>query len=167
MCKGFATLAIDLSFGTNVSAFSANGGSGQLVYDFGKHPGTVHNGNTGGAQIDSTPYVQVPFGGAHLASSTQAHATVVTPNSPQKSSRIGNAGETACATIANQQFAAQVGQAFSLPGLLPRAANPGEPITARISANQSAFAMTIDKQVDNSQNNLRYTTGFNFVFGAQ
>jgi hypothetical protein len=27
----------------------------------------------------------------------------------QKSSRIGNAGETACATIANQQFAAQVG----------------------------------------------------------
>jgi hypothetical protein len=43
------------------------------------------------------------------------------PSSPwQKSSRIGNAGETACATIANQQFAAQVGQAFSLPGLLPR-----------------------------------------------
>ncbi|HXA51642.1 MAG TPA: hypothetical protein VNV86_15105, partial [Candidatus Acidoferrum sp.] len=42
----------------------------------------------------------------------------------QKSSRIGNAGETACATIANQQSAAQVGQAFSLPGLLPRAASP-------------------------------------------
>ncbi|HXA49906.1 MAG TPA: beta-ketoacyl synthase N-terminal-like domain-containing protein, partial [Candidatus Acidoferrum sp.] len=41
----------------------------------------------------------------------------------QKSSRIGNAGETACATIANQQFAAQVGHAFSLPGLLPRAAS--------------------------------------------
>jgi hypothetical protein len=36
----------------------------------------------------------------------------------QESSRIGNAGETACATIANQQSAAQVGQAFSLPGLL-------------------------------------------------
>jgi hypothetical protein len=42
-----------------------------------------------------------------------------TASSPwQKSSRIGNAGETAYATIANQQFAAQVGQAFSLPGLL-------------------------------------------------
>ncbi|HXA50585.1 MAG TPA: hypothetical protein VNV86_09795 [Candidatus Acidoferrum sp.] len=35
----------------------------------------------------------------------------------QKSSRIGNAGETACATTANQQFAAQMGQAFSLPCL--------------------------------------------------
>ncbi|HXA49546.1 MAG TPA: hypothetical protein VNV86_04545 [Candidatus Acidoferrum sp.] len=50
-------------------------------------------------------------------------AECVYTSSPwQKSSRIGNAGETACATIANQQFAAQVGQAFSLPGLLPRAA---------------------------------------------
>src|SRR5258708_16510213 len=64
----------------------------------------------------------------------------------KKSSRVGNAGETACATTAHQhsvgqafslpatqgetayattadqRFAAQVGQAFSLPGLLPRAA---------------------------------------------
>src|SRR5258705_13988900 len=70
---------------TNVPAFSANGGSGQFVYDFGKHQGAVadlgavHNGNIGGAQIDNTtiscrfdppftlgyspvrPYVQVLF----------------------------------------------------------------------------------------------------------
>ena len=41
----------------------------------------------------------------------------------QKSSQAGNAGETACATRWNQQLAGLVGQTFSLPGLLPRAAS--------------------------------------------
>ena len=73
---------------------------------------------------------------------------------------------------------------------------PGQPITARLVTSQTAFAMTagggmdikINKHVsfrpigldyyltrfqnlrtqgDNNQNNLRYTTGFNFTFGAQ
>jgi hypothetical protein len=72
----------------------------------------------------------------------------------------------------------------------------GEPITARLATSQTAFAMTvgggldieINKHVsfrpvgvdyyltrfqnfrtqgDDSQNNLRYTTGFNFMFGTQ
>jgi hypothetical protein len=38
----------------------------------------------------------------------------------KKCSKAGNARETACATTANQHLAKLVGQAFSLPGLLPR-----------------------------------------------
>jgi hypothetical protein len=73
---------------------------------------------------------------------------------------------------------------------------PGEPISARLVTSQTAFAMTagggldikLNKHVsfrpigldyyltrfqnlrtlgDNNQNNLRYTAGFNFMFGAQ
>ena len=172
---------------TNVPAFSANGGGGQFAYNFSKYfsavadLGAVHNGNIGGAQIDNTtfnflfgprlslgysrirPYFQVLWGGAFLAASTQVNALVVTP-------------------------AGVIG-----PG---RNLIPGDPITARIGANQTAFAMTagggldikinkhlsfrpigldyyltrfqnLRSQNDNNQNNLRYTTGFNFTFGAQ
>ena len=48
----------------------------------------------------------------------------------QKAARVGNAGGTACATACatalNQQFAQPVGQAFSLPGLLPQATRETE-----------------------------------------
>ena len=45
------------------------------------------------------------------------------PNSPwQKSHDFAKTGETACPTTKDQQFTDMVGQAFSLSGLLPRAA---------------------------------------------
>jgi len=168
---------------TNIPTLSANGGSGQFVYNFSKYfggvldLGAVHNGNLGGFQIDSTavnflagprwsfrfsrltPYLEALFGGSYLAESSRV---IVLP--------------------------------VPTTGLVPTV--PGQPITSRLVASQSAFAMAIgggldikiNKNVsfrpigldyymtrfqnfrsgnDNNQNNLRYTAGVNFTFGAQ
>lgn len=169
----------------SLPSFSANGGGGQFAYNFNKwlgavaDIGAVHNGNIGGAAIDNTtlnflfgprvslrhprlrPYFQVLWGGAYAMASSQVQAVVAGPEMP--------------ATI----------------GIVP-----GQPITARLVTSQTAFAMAagggldfrLNKHVsfrpfavdyyltrfqnlraqnDNSQNNFRYTTGFNFTFGAQ
>jgi opacity protein-like surface antigen len=172
---------------TNVPAFSANGGGGQFVYNFNKwigavaDLGAVHNGNIGGVNLDSTaatflfgprvsmhhgrirPYVQVLFGGVFAATSHRIQVIPVTS-----------------AVLAGG----------------PILVDPSTAITTRIGADQTAFAMTagggldikITKHVsfrpigvdylltrlqnyrsldDNNQNNLRYTAGFNFTFGAR
>lgn len=165
--------------GTDVPSFIANGGSGQFVYNFNTwlggvaDLGGVHNANTGGLRIDHTianflfgprislwfprlrPYMQVLFGGVYATVSTPVDVLAATP-----------------------------------PIV------PGQPITARVGAAQTAFAMTagggldikVNKYVmfrpvgldyymtrlqnlrtpgDNNQNNLRYTAGVNFTFGAR
>lgn len=176
---------------TNTPTLSANGGSGQFVYNFSKYfggvmdLGAVHNGTLGGFPIDSTavnfllgprwafpfsrltPYLEALFGGSYLAESSRVSSIVSTP-------------------------------VIALPvpttGLVPTV--PGQPITSRLVTSQSAFAMAIgggldiklNKNVsfrpigldyymtrfqnlrsgnDNNQNNLRYTAGVNFTFGAQ
>jgi opacity protein-like surface antigen len=177
---------------TNIPAFSANGGSGQFVYNFYKYfggvmdVGAVHNGNlSGGFNIDNTtvnfllgprisfrysrltPYFEALFGGAHIGESTRVDGIVSTPVIVLPAPRAG--------------FGPII---------------PGQPITSRLVASQSAFAMAIgggldfkiSKNVsfrpigldyymtrfqnlrsgnDNNQNNLRYTAGVNFTFGAQ
>jgi hypothetical protein len=178
---------------TNVPAFSANGGGGQFVYNFNKWIGAVadlggvHNGNIGGAHLDTTmgtflfgprvtlrysrinPYFQVLWGGVVAATSTQIRVIPVASTLPVTT---------------------------DLPVNNPVLANLDDAISARIGANQTAFAMSagggldikINKHVsfrpigldyfltrlqnlrtagDNNQNNLRYTTGINFTFGAQ
>jgi hypothetical protein len=165
-------------------AFSTNGGGGQLAYNFNKwlgavaDVGAVHSGDIGGAPIDNTtlnflfgprvslryphlrPYFQVLWGGAYLAASNEAPAIV----------------------------------AGAAPAIIGRPEE--QPINARLVASQTAFALTagggldirMNKHVsfrpiavdyyltrfqnfraqnDNSQNNVRYTTGFNFTLGAQ
>jgi len=173
---------------TNVPAFSANGGGGQYAYNFNKwlsavgDLGFAHNGNIGGFQLDSTtrsfvvgprvslrysrlrPYFQWLFGEANASASTQLDPgyLVATP-------------------------------LITTPLPVPF---PGRPITARAVTSQSAFAMAggggldikINKHMsfrpigldwfmtrltnlrsgeDRDQNNLRYTTGINFTWGAQ
>ncbi len=175
---------------TNVPAFSANGGSGQFDYNFNKwlgfvaDLGAVHNDSIGSAHLDDTfanflfgprvslhysrirPYFQVLWGGVYGTASTQISAVLP-------------AGPT---------------QPIYIPGMPTLA--PGQPVTARLVAAQTAFAMTVGGGLDiklskhmsfrpigldyymtrlqnlrtagdNNQNNLRYTTGFNFTFGAQ
>jgi hypothetical protein len=172
---------------TNVPAFSANGAGGQFAYNFSKYfsavadLGAVHNGNINGYQIDNTttnflfgprvslrysrirPYFNVLFGGVYESASIQVAGLVP-------------------------------GQPIFVPGLPTPI--PGQPITARLGAQQTAFAMVagggldikINKmmsfrpigldyymtrlqnlrtQGDNNQNNLRYTAGINFTFGAK
>jgi hypothetical protein len=177
---------------TNVPPFNSDGGSGQFVYNFNQwlgavaDLGAVHNGNIAGARLDSTfanfllgprltlrqspriiPYFQVLWGGVHAASST--HVDVVLPPG--------------------------VSQPSFLPGQ-GAVDNLDQALTARVVTSQTAFAMTagggldikISKHLtfrpigvdyyltrlrnlrsatDNSQNNLRYTAGLNFTFGAQ
>ena len=178
---------------TDVPAFSMNGGSGQVAVNFNKwvgfvmDMGAVHNGNVGGHHIDNTlvnylfgprfslrysrirPYAQVLFGGAHFGTSVAA-TLVEPPNVPA--------------------------QPIFIPGEGNIPAGPGQPISARLVHSQTAFGMTvgggldikINKWVsfrpvgldyfltrlqnmrslnDNNQHHIRYTTGFNFTFGAQ
>jgi hypothetical protein len=171
---------------TDVPAFSANGGGGQFVYDFDKwfgavaDLGAVHNGNLGGNQLDSTffnflfgprislrysrihPYFQILWGGVYAATSKQIEVLPV------------SAGVLGSTTVVN----------------------PDQVIQARIGGSQTAFAMVVGGGLDikisrvvsfrpieldyyltrlqnlrsmndNNQNNLRYTAGFNFTFGAR
>jgi len=180
---------------TDVPAFSMNGGGGQVVYNFNKwigfvmDMGAVHNGNIADRHIDTTvsnylfgprvslrysrlrPYAQILWGGGHLGTST-AIGLFTPPSGPTVTPPIFIPGE----------------------GNVPAA--PNTPITARLNASQTAFAMTVgggldirmNKWVsfrpvgldyfltrfqnlrslnDNNQSNLRYTTGFNFTFGAR
>jgi opacity protein-like surface antigen len=167
---------------------STNGGGGQFAYNFNKwlgavaDAGAVHSGDIGGAAIDNTtlnflfgprvslryprlrPYFQVLWGAAYLAASSEMQAIVA-------------------------------GQAPTIIGIREPLV-PGQPINARLVASQTAFALTAGggldiklnrhvslrplaveyyltrfrnfrTQNDNSQNNVRYTTGFNFTLGAQ
>lgn len=176
---------------TDIPAFSANGGGGQAAYNFDKWFGAVmdigatHNGNISGHQLDGTfvnylfgprlslryhritPYFNVLFGGMRASESTAV--TVVSPPS--------------------------VSNPIYLPGDLTPVA-PNSAVGLRAVHSQTAFAMTvgggldikIDKHLsfrpigldylltrlqniqdlqDRNQHNLRYTTGFNFTFGAQ
>ena len=181
---------------TNVPAFSMNGGSGQVGVNFNRwigvfmDMGAVHNGNINDLRTDTTvahylfgprvslrysrirPYFQTLFGGAHLGTSTATSLLVP----------------------------ADAGAAPSQPIFIPGQGNvpvgPGQPITGRLEASQTAFGMAIGGGLDikinrwvsfrpigldyfmtrfqnlrslndNNQHNLRYTTGFNFTFGGE
>jgi len=172
---------------SDVPAFSANGGSAQLAVNANKwlgfvtDIGAVHNGNIGGAHLDTTltnflfgprvtlhrgrvnPYLNVLFGGVHGSTSINLAAIPVDP--------------------------------VTLPSGTPTPV-PGQAVTLRAGASQTAFAMTtgggidikINRHVsfrpigldyymtrlqnlrsaqDNNQHNIRYTTGLNFTFGGE
>jgi hypothetical protein len=167
----------------NVSpAFSANGGRGEFVYNFNRwlggvvDAGAVTNSNFAGFSISNTqaffmagprfsfrrksrfkPYAQAVFGGVYYTASTPV-----------------------------------VGVGPIAPPLL----NPTEPFTARLVTTQTKFALAtgigLDIRLahwlafrpgavdyyytrigdlrrigDNSQNNLRYSAGLNFMFGGE
>jgi opacity protein-like surface antigen len=173
---------------TNVPAFNTKGGGGQLAVNFSKSVGfvmdlgAVHNGNIGDQHLDNTftnflfgprvnlrhsrviPYFNVLFGGMH-ASTSVAFQAVPIPTNP-----------------------------IYLPGA--PTVPPNSPVTGRLVASQTAFAMAtgggldikINKHVsfrpigldwmltrlqnirdlnDRNQHHIRYTTGFNVMFGAQ
>ena len=177
---------------TNVPAFSTNGGGGQVVVNVNKYlgfvmdMGAVHNGNISDVHLDSTfinylwgprislrysrvtPYFNVLFGGMHAGTSVALNAIPVPPSATQP---IYLPGETTPTP-------------------------PNTPVSVRAVASQTAFAMAtgggldikINKHVsfrpigldymltrlqniedlqDRNQHHLRYTTGFNFTFGAQ
>ena len=174
---------------SNVPAFSANGGGGQFFLNFNKWVGfgmdigAVHNGNIGGNHLDST-FTNFLFG----------------PRISLRYSRIRPyfnvlfGGIHAPTSIAVSGIPVATNLPANIPGIPPPV--PGQPVTLRASASQTAFAMTtgggIDIKInrhlsfrpigldylmtrlqnfrsaeDNNQHNIRYTTGLNFTFGGE
>src|SRR5689334_8971750 len=99
---------------SNVPAFSANGGGGQLVVNLGKwigavaDVGAVHNGNIGGYHLDTTltnfmfgpripirvsnrvtPYFQTLFGGVYGSTS---YAVDIPPGAPVTPTPVNTTG---------------------------------------------------------------------------
>jgi len=177
---------------TDVPAFSANGGTGQLAVNFNKYLGfvmdigAVHNGNISDQHLDSTfvnynfgprvsirhgrvtPFFNILFGATRASTSIAVNAIPVggTPSNP-----------------------------IYLPGS-PTPIPPNTPVSLRAVHSQTAFSMPVGGGIDikinkymsfrpveldyfltrlqnirnlndNNQNNLRYMAGVNFTFGAQ
>jgi len=166
--------------GTNVPAFSANGGSGQFVYNINNWLGgvadfgAVHNGNIHRLQLDSTaatflfgprvafrrwsrftPYVQALFGGVYGTTSVAVPLDVL----------IGG-GEVVIPSGRHLRATAQQ-TAFAMTA--------GGGVDVKVSKHVSVRPVQLEYLMtrlgrfradnDNTQNNLRYSAGVNFTFG--
>ena len=172
---------------TNVPAFSANGAGGQFILNFNHwlsgvaDLGAVNNGNIGGLHADTTmanflfgPRVSLRRTGSRRTSRYYGAAYMRQP-------------VTRSPDIRSRRWCCGTGRLLK---------SPATPITARLRASQTSFAMTagggldikISKHVsfrpigldyyltrlqnlrtagDNNQNNLRYSAGFTFLLGGE
>jgi opacity protein-like surface antigen len=164
---------------TNVPAFSANGGSGQFVYDFNKwisavaDLGAVHNGNIHNIHLDTTmanflvgprlpfrhwsrvtPYFQILFGEVYASTSAAVPADLILP-----SGTVIPTGSFLRATKSETGFGMTAGGGVDIK--IAKHVN-FRPI-------QLEYFLTRLENLrsgnDNNQNNLRYSAGFNFTFG--
>jgi hypothetical protein len=173
-------------------SFSANGGSGQLVYNFNKwvgavmDMGAVHNGNISEVHLDSTfthymfgprvsirkhsrvtPFFQFLMGGVHAGTSKQLDVTI--PPQPTNPIFIPGQGEVPVqgGQVSLRAVHSQTAFGFSLGGGFDIKIN--KYVSFRPVSLEWYFArlQNIRTLTDNNQQNLRYSTGFNFTFGAQ
>jgi opacity protein-like surface antigen len=161
---------------TNIPAFSANGGSGQFVYNLGStfgavaDMGAVHNGNIQGISLDSTvanfllgprvsvrkwsrvtPYFQTLFGGVYATTSTAAPVLGLVDGIPVGFNLRATRQQTAFAMTAGGGLDIKISKHVSFrPVQL-------EYFLTRLHDYRSG--------TDNNQNNLRFSSGFNFTFG--
>lgn len=161
---------------TNIPSFSANGGSGQFVYNFGSvfgvvaDLGAVHNGNIHGINLDSTvanfllgprvsfhrwsritPYVQTLFGGVYATTSTAVPELGLVDSVPGGFNLRATRQQTAFAMTAGGGLDIKISKHVSFrPAQL-------EYFLTRLHDYRSG--------TDNNQNNFRYSAGFNFTFG--
>ena len=166
---------------TNVPAFSANGGSGQFAYNFNRwfsgviDLGAVHNGNIHSFKLDTTvtnyvagpriavrsgsrftPYFQVLFGGVYATSSTAAPLAAITQDAG-----VTPAGTTIRATRQETAFAMTAGGGLDIK--ISKHVS-FRPIQVEYFLTRLQNLRTFD---DNNQNNIRYSSGFNFTFGGE
>jgi len=165
---------------TNIPAFSANGGSGQFVYNFNNSLsvvldlGAVHNGNIHNIHLDSTaatfllgprfavrrwsrftPYVQTLFGGVYGTTSTAVNITVETPEGlvvPTGDFLRAVKQQTAFAMTAGGGLDVKISKHVSF-----------RPVQLEYLLTRLRNPVTNDH---NNQNNLRYSAGVNFTFGG-
>ena len=161
---------------TDIPSFSATGGSGQFSYNFNQwigavaDLGAVHNGGIGGHTVDNT-VASYLFG----------------PRVSLRYHRLRPYFQVLWGGV-------YLTSSTQVSLLAPTAADP--PVSARIGAQQTAFALTagggldirigkrvnfrpialdyfmtrlqdLRSQADHNQNNLRYSAGFNFTFGKR
>lgn len=161
---------------TNVRAFNANGGSGDFAYNFNRwfsgviDLGAVHNGNVldstianylGGPRItvhrgSISPYFQFLAGGVYATSSiaapfaaTTQDAGVIPPGTTIRATRQ----ENAFAMTAGGGLDIRISKHVSL-----------RPIQVEYFLTRLPNLHTFN---DNTQNNIRYSAGVNFMFGGE
>ena len=169
---------------TNIPALSANGGSGEFVYDFNKwfggvvDLGVVHNGNIHGIRLDSTaanflagprlairkrsrftPYVQTLLGGVYATTSAAVPAAVLVPG--LRDVAVVPRGDFLRFTRQQTAFAMTAGGGLDI--------RINHHVTFR--PFQLEYLMTrlhnFRAPNDNNQNNLRYSTGFDFTWDGE
>lgn len=168
---------------TNIPSFSANGGSGQFAFDFSKwfgavvDLGAVHNGNIHNVQLDSTaanfllgprltirkrsrftPYIQTLFGGVYATTSARVNALLV----PEvRDVAVLSPGDFLRFTRDQTAFAMTAGGGLDI--------RINHHVTFRPFQLEYFLTRLHDFRTptDNSQNNLRYSTGFNFTWGGE
>lgn len=166
-----------------VPSFNLNGGDAQFAYNANRwfsavlDAGAVTNSGFGGLSIDNTqlffmggprfsmrrkrfrPYVQAVFGGVYYTASTQVggFATDVAPFLPLP----GDNQVTARLQTSQTKFAMAVGGGLDIMLTRHLWFRPGsvDYYYTRIGDLRSPG--------DNSQNNIRYTAGLNFMFGGE
>jgi len=175
---------------SDIPAFSANGGTGQVAVNVNRwvglvgEIGSVHNGNIGGAHLDTTltdfmfgprislrssrftPFFHVLLGGVHGSTSVQVNATLP-PNA------------TPPIYIPGDPTTPVSGQAVTLRAVASQTAfawAPGGGIDIKINKVVSFRPVELDYYMmrlqnlrtkdDNNQHCLRYMAGINFTFGA-
>jgi opacity protein-like surface antigen len=162
---------------SKIPSFSMNGGSGQFVYNFNDwfggvaDLGAVHNGNIHGINLDSTlanfllgprvavrkwsrvtPYFQTLFGGVYATTSTAVPALALVTDIPVGANLRAIRQQTSFGMTAGGGLDIKINKHVSFrPVQL-------EYFLTRLHNYRQAS--------DNSQNNLRYSAGFNFTFGA-
>jgi opacity protein-like surface antigen len=162
---------------TNIPSFSMNGGSAQFVYNFGDwfgavaDLGAVHNGSIHNINLDSTltnfllgprvsvrkwsrvtPYFQTLFGGVYATTSTAVTGLEPLTDLPTGTSLRATRQETGFAMTAGGGLDIKLNKHVSFRPIQL------EYFLTRLHNYREA--------TDNNQNNLRYSAGFNFTFGA-
>jgi outer membrane protein OmpA-like peptidoglycan-associated protein/opacity protein-like surface antigen len=161
---------------TNVRAFNANGGSGDFAYNFNRwlggviDLGAVHNGNV----LDSTvanylagpritvhrgsimPYFQVLAGGAYATASIAVPLTATTQDAG-----VIPPGTTIRATRQENAFALTAGGGLDIK--ISKHVS-FRPIQVEYFLTRLPNFHTFN---DNTQNNIRYSAGVNFMFGGE
>jgi opacity protein-like surface antigen len=167
------------SAATDIPAFTANGGSGQFVYNLNNwlggvlDLGAVHRGDIDDVHLDFmaatfllgprvavrrwprfTPFVQALFGGVYGTSSSAVDLTAVTPGSltiPAGAFLRAVRQQTAFAMTAGGGLDVKISRHVSL-----------RPVQLEYLLTRLRNPITNDT---NNQNNLRYGAGVNFTFG--
>jgi opacity protein-like surface antigen len=166
----------------NIPAFSANGGSGQFVYNFGDSfgavldLGAVHNGNIHNVHLDTTvadfllgprfamhkwsrftPYVQALFGGAYGTTSLGVSPDLLVHPAPLTT--VIPPGDFLRAVKNDTCFAMTAGGGLDIKFSKHVAFRP---------IQLEYFLTKFHNPLLNNrlnQNNLRYSAGVNFTFG--